>query len=66
VAEKIASLSRPVVAMAKEAVNIAYETTLTEGVRFERRVFQSCFGLADRSEGMTAFAEKRKASFTHR
>jgi enoyl-CoA hydratase len=66
VAEKIATLSRPVVAMAKEAVNIAHETTLTEGVRFERRVFQSCFALADRSEGMTAFAEKRKASFTHR
>jgi enoyl-CoA hydratase len=66
VAEKIATLSRPVVAMAKEAVNIAHETTLTEGVRFERRVFQSCFGLADRSEGMTAFAEKRKPRFTHR
>jgi enoyl-CoA hydratase len=65
-AEKIATLSRPVVAMAKEAVNIAHETTLAEGVRFERRVFQSCFALADRSEGMTAFAEKRKASFTHR
>jgi enoyl-CoA hydratase len=65
-AEKIAKLSRPVVAMAKEAVNIAHETTLAEGVRFERRVFQSCFALADRSEGMTAFAEKRKASFTHR
>jgi enoyl-CoA hydratase len=66
VAERIATLSRPVVAMAKEAVNIAHETTLTEGVRFERRVFQSCFALADRSEGMAAFAEKRKASFTHR
>jgi enoyl-CoA hydratase len=66
VAEKIATLSRPVVAMAKEAVNIAHETSLTEGVRFERRVFQSCFALADRSEGMTAFAEKRKPSFTHR
>jgi enoyl-CoA hydratase len=66
VAEKIATLSRPVVAMAKEAVNVAHETTLAEGVRFERRVFQSCFALADRSEGMAAFAEKRKASFTHR
>jgi enoyl-CoA hydratase len=66
VAEKIAGLSRPVVAMAKDSVNRAFETTLAEGVRFERRVFQSCFALADRVEGMTAFAEKRKASFTHR
>lgn len=65
-AEKIASLSRPVVAMAKDAVNRAFETTLTEGVRFERRVFQSCFALDDQSEGMTAFAEKRKAAFRHR
>ena len=65
-AEKIASLSRPVVAMAKDAVNRAFETTLTEGVRFERRVFQSCFALEDRAEGMAAFAEKRKAAFRHR
>jgi enoyl-CoA hydratase len=66
VGEKIASLSRPVAAMAKEAVNVAFETTLAEGVRLERRVFQSCFALADRAEGMAAFAEKRKPSFVHR
>jgi enoyl-CoA hydratase len=66
VAERIAALSRPAVAMAKDAVNRAFETTLTEGVRFERRLFQSCFALADQKEGMTAFAEKRKAVFSHR
>jgi enoyl-CoA hydratase len=66
VAERIASLSRPVVAMAKDAVNRTFETTLAEGVRFERRLFQSCFALADQKEGMAAFAEKRKAAFVHR
>lgn len=66
VAERIAGLSRPVVAMAKDAVNRAFETTLSEGVRFERRLFQSCFALADQKEGMAAFAEKRKAGFSHR
>jgi enoyl-CoA hydratase len=66
VAEWIAALSRPVAAMAKDAVNRAFETTLTEGVRFERRLFQSCFALADQKEGMAAFAEKRKAAFSHR
>ena len=66
VAERIAALSRPAVAMAKDAVNRAFETTLTEGVRFERRLFQSCFALADQKEGMAAFAEKRKAAFSHR
>jgi len=66
VAERIASLSRPAVAMAKDAVNRAFETTLSEGVRFERRLFQSCFALADQKEGMAAFAEKRKPAFLHR
>lgn len=66
VAERIASLSRPAVAMAKDAVNRAFETTLAEGVRFERRLFQSCFALADQKEGMAAFAEKRKPAFAHR
>lgn len=66
VAERIAALSRPAVAMAKDAVNRAFETTLAEGVRFERRLFQSCFALADQKEGMAAFAEKRKAAFSHR
>lgn len=64
-ARKMAGLSRPVVMMAKEAVNKAYETTLTEGVRFERRMFQSTFASRDQKEGMAAFAEKRKPRFTH-
>jgi len=64
VAEKIAALSMPLVMMAKEAVNRAYETTLSEGVRFERRLFHSTFATADQKEGMAAFAEKRKPNFT--
>ena len=59
VAGHIASLSRPVVMMAKEAVNRAYETTLAEGILFERRLFHSTFAIDDRKEGMTAFSEKR-------
>jgi len=66
VAGKIASLSRPVVLMAKESVNRAYETTLSEGVLFERRVFHATFSLDDRKEGMNAFAEKRPPVFTNR
>jgi enoyl-CoA hydratase len=64
--EKIASLSAPSVAMAKEAVNAAFETTLTDGVRLERRLFQSLFATEDQKEGMAAFAEKRKPAFRHR
>jgi len=63
VGEKIAALSAPSVAIAKEAVNRAFETTLSEGVRFERRVFHSLFATADQKEGMAAFAEKRKPAF---
>ena len=59
VAEKIADLSRPVVMMAKDAVNRAYETTLSEGVHFERRLFHSTFATEDQKEGMAAFVEKR-------
>jgi enoyl-CoA hydratase len=66
VAERIASYSLPVAMMAKEAVNRAYETTLAEGIRFERRLFHATFALADQKEGMAAFAEKRKPRFTHR
>ncbi|WP_203071501.1 enoyl-CoA hydratase [Falsiroseomonas ponticola] len=66
IGEKIASLSAPSVAMAKEAVNVAYETTLREGVRFERRLFLSLFSTEDQKEGMAAFAEKRKPSFSNR
>jgi enoyl-CoA hydratase len=65
-AAKIATLSRPAVMMVKEAVNAAYETTLTEGLRVERRAFQSTFALEDRKEGMAAFAEKRKPVFRNK
>jgi len=66
IGERIASLSGPSVAMAKEAVNAAFESSLTEGVRTERRLFLSLFATDDQKEGMAAFAEKRKAAFTNR
>ena len=66
VAAKIASYSMPVVMMIKESINRAYETTLAEGVRFERRVFHSQFALEDQKEGMAAFLEKRKPTFKHK
>jgi enoyl-CoA hydratase len=65
-AETIAAMSLPITMMAKEAVNRAFESGLAEGVRFERRLFQSAFATADRSEGMAAFTEKRPANFIHR
>jgi enoyl-CoA hydratase len=65
-ATKIADFSLPSVMMAKEAVNRAFETSLAEGLRFEKRLFHSMFALDDQSEGMTAFVEKRKANFTNR
>jgi enoyl-CoA hydratase len=65
-AGKIAALSRPSVYIAKESVNRAYETTLAEGLRFERRLFHSLFATEDQSEGMAAFAEKRKPDFKNR
>ena len=65
-AAQIAALSRPAVLAAKEAVNRAYETTLAEGVRFERRLFHALFATSDQKEGMAAFAEKRKAAFENR
>jgi enoyl-CoA hydratase len=65
-AEKIASLSLPVVMMAKEAVNRGYETTLSEGIRFERRLFHATFATEDQKEGMSAFAEKRPPKFKDR
>ncbi|MDF1750208.1 MAG: enoyl-CoA hydratase [Alphaproteobacteria bacterium] len=64
-AEKIANLSRPIVLMAKECVNRSYETTLAEGIRFERRVFHSTFATDDQKEGMAAFAEKRTPKWTN-
>jgi enoyl-CoA hydratase len=65
-AAQIAALSRPAVLAAKESVNRAYETTLAEGVRHERRLFHALFATADQKEGMAAFAEKRKAAFKNR
>lgn len=65
-AEKIASLSRPLVMLAKEAVNRSFEVSLAEGLRFERRAFHAIFATEDQKEGMNAFAEKRKPSFRHR
>jgi len=66
VAEKVASYSLPVVMMIKESINRAYESTLAEGILFERRVFHSQFALADQKEGMAAFVEKRKPTFKNR
>jgi enoyl-CoA hydratase len=66
IAERVAQMSRPVAMMVKEAVNRAYETTLAEGVRFERRLFHSTFSTADQKEGMAAFIEKRKPAFRNR
>ena len=64
-AETIASMSLPIAMMAKETVNRAYETTLAEGIRFERRVFHAMFATADQKEGMGAFVDKRKPEFKH-
>ncbi|WP_277371377.1 enoyl-CoA hydratase [Rhodococcus rhodochrous] len=64
-ATTIASMSLPVAIMAKEAVNRSFETTLAEGVKFERRVFHSTFATADQKEGMAAFVEKRAPEFKH-
>jgi enoyl-CoA hydratase len=66
IAEKIAAMSRPSVMMVKESINRAYETTLAEGVRFERRVFHATFATEDQKEGMAAFVEKRPAKFKNR
>ena len=65
-AQTIAGLSRPAAVMTKEAINRAYETTLAEGVRFERRLFHSAFALEDQKEGMSAFVEKRAANWKNR
>ncbi|MEO0620092.1 MAG: enoyl-CoA hydratase [Pseudomonadota bacterium] len=63
IAEKIAEFSTTATMMTKESVNRAYETTLAEGVRFERRVFHAMFGTNDQREGMAAFVEKRSPNF---
>jgi enoyl-CoA hydratase len=66
IAEQITSMSRPIAMMVKEAVNRAYETTLSEGVRFERRLFHASFATEDQKEGMTAFIDKRPPVFRNR
>ena len=66
IAGAICGKSQPVVSMAKDAVNAAYESSLAEGIRFERRAFYATFATEDRLEGMNAFAEKRSPSFKHR
>lgn len=65
-ATAIASMSLPIAMMTKESVNRAYETTLSEGIRFEKRVFHAMFATADQKEGMNAFAEKRRAVFKNK
>ncbi|KGJ72398.1 enoyl-CoA hydratase [Cryobacterium roopkundense] len=65
-ATAIASRSLPIALLAKEAVNAAFETTLAEGIRFERRLFHSTFATEDQKEGMAAFVEKRTPAFTNR
>lgn len=65
-AAAVASMSLPAVLMVKEAVNAAYETTLAEGVKYERRLFYSLFATRDQKEGMAAFIEKRLPSFENR
>jgi len=66
IARKIASASLPAAMMIKEAINRAYETPLSEGIRFERRLFHALFATDDQKEGMAAFAEKRKPAFKDR
>jgi enoyl-CoA hydratase len=66
IAAKIASFSLPLVLKVKESINRAYESSLAEGLLFERREFHGTFGLDDQKEGMRAFLEKRKPAFRHR
>jgi enoyl-CoA hydratase len=65
-AQHIASMSRPAVMLAKECLNRAYETGLSEGIRFERRMFHASFATEGQKEGMTAFVEKRPAKYSNR
>ena len=65
-AKTISEMSLPAAMMVKEAVHRADEGSLTEGLRFEQRLFHSLFALADQTEGMAAFVEKRPARFQHR
>ena len=65
-ADKIAAQSQPIAMMTKETINAAFEMTLSQGVQFERRLFQSMFTTADQKEGMAAFSEKRKPHFKNK
>ena len=65
-AQSIANMPRPMVYMTKEAINMAYETGLAEGIQFERRLFHATFATDDQKEGMAAFIEKRKPAFKNR
>ncbi|MCT4655494.1 MAG: enoyl-CoA hydratase [Cohaesibacter sp.] len=65
-AQKIADFSLPIVMMTKESVNRSYETTLNEGLKFERRLFHSMFATEDQKEGMSAFVDKRKPQFKNK
>ena len=65
-AAKIASQSQPIAMMTKETINTSFETTLAQGIRFERRLFQSMFTTQDQKEGMAAFTEKRKPHFKNK
>jgi enoyl-CoA hydratase len=62
----IASMSQPAIMMIKESVNRAYEGSLSDGLQFERRLFQSSFATEDQKEGMKAFIEKRPAKFSNK
>jgi enoyl-CoA hydratase len=63
VAKMISEMPLLTLMMVKESVNVAYETTLNEGLRFERRLFHACFATEDQKEGMAAFLEKRPPQF---
>lgn len=65
VARKITTKSRPSVMMVKECVNETFESSLEQGLKYERRIFHAAFATKDQKEGMTAFAEKRKAEWSH-
>jgi len=65
-AAKIAAQSQPIAMMAKEAINTSFETTLAQGIHFERRLFQAMFTTEDQKEGMAAFSEKRKPHFKNK
>jgi enoyl-CoA hydratase len=65
-AQKIAGYSRPIAMMTKESVNRSFETSLSEGIRFERRLFMSMFAMQDQKEGMRAFVEKRQPDWKGR